>query len=62
MKTKIMEARRRRTKIEKRILRRRAGLHQGVEITSYKEKAFRLYESEIRATSSQETLIANWRQ
>ena len=62
MKTKIMEARRRRTKIESRILRRRAGLHQVVEIIQYKEKAFRLYESEIRATSSQETLIESWRQ
>ena len=62
MTTKIMEARRRRTKIESRILRRRAGLHQVVEIIQYKEKAFRLYESEIRATSSQETLIENWRQ
>ena len=62
MTTKIMEARRRRTKIESRILRRRAGLHQVVEIIQYKEKAFRLYESQIRATSSQETLIENWRQ
>ena len=62
MTTKIMEARRRRTKIEKRILRLRAGLHQGVEVIQYKEKALGLYESEIRATSSQETLIANWRQ
>ena len=50
MTTKIMEARRRRTKIESRILLLRAGLHQGVEIIQYKEKAFGLYESEIRAT------------
>ena len=62
MTTKIMEARRRRTKIESRILLLRAGLHQVVKIIQYKEKAFRLYESEIRATSSQETLIENWRQ
>ena len=55
MTTKIMEARRRRTKIERRILRLKAGLHQGVEIITYKEKAFRLYESEIRATSSHDS-------
>ena len=35
MTTKIMEARRRRTKIERRILRLKAGLHQGVEIILY---------------------------
>ena len=62
MTTKIMEARRRRTKIERRILRLKAGLYQGVEIIQYKEKAFGVHESEIRATSSQETLIDNWRQ
>ena len=48
--------------MESRILLLKAGLHQGVEIITYKEKAFRVYESEIRVTLSQETLIESWRQ